>query len=351
MTRRTTILAGLVAVAVVGIAAGAAQATAPARNGRIAFERYRLSDSPLWAEIYSIDSDGTRERKVSHAPRGYTDSNPDWSPDGSRLVFERCRQADTGTCYVYSVNADGSGERRLSPQCGVGFQPSDQGKSCVSTGDFSPVYSPDGRSIAFARDTWAVARSGAVHPASTVCVANAKLEHVRRLLIAGDVTIVAWSPDGKRLAFVENAKGPQLFASRGPAIFTVDVGRPSRVRRVTPRSLPAGADRIDWSPDGSRILFRTRPNTNDFGGNLYTIRPDGTGLRQLTHVDPYDPNAGALWNGSYSPDGSSIVFSTEYGAVGARGLPDVFMMSADGTDVRPVTRELNWEGTPDWGPG
>jgi TolB protein len=116
--------------------------------------------------------------------------------------------------------------------------------------------------------------------------------------------------------------------------------------------LHAGADRIDWSPDGSQILFRTQPLAGtSFGGNLYTIRPDGSDRRQLTHYNPYDTSAGALWNGSYSPDGGSIVFSTKDGAVGEeRDLVDVFVMSADGTDVRPVTRELNWDGTPDWGP-
>jgi hypothetical protein len=31
-------------------------------------------------------------------------------------------------------------------------------------------------------------------------------------------------------------------------------------------------------------------------------------------------------------------------------LPDVFVMSADGTDIRPVTRSCNWDGSPDWGP-
>jgi TolB protein len=334
---------GAAAAAAVALGLASAHATAPGENGRIAFERFRLSDKPLWAEVYVVNPDGTGERKVSHAPRGYADSDPDWAPDGSRIVFQRCFAGDNGTCYVYVVNGDGSGERRLSPRCGPRFQPSGPGRSCVSTWDGSPVYSPDGRLIAFARDSWKWSSKGATYPGSAICAADGNLRHVRVIQRGGDVTRVAWSPDAKQIAFVDDSKGP--------SIFVVNVNGKPHLRRATPRGLRAGADRIDWSPDGSRILFRTQPNPGtDAGGNLFTIRPDGTGLRQLTHFDPYDRNEGALWNGSYSPDGSSVVFSTIEGAVGQeRDLVDVFVMSADGTDIRPVTRELNWDGTPDWG--
>ena len=46
------------------------------------------------------------------------------------------------------------------------------------------------------------------------------------------------------------------------------------------------------------------------------------------------------------------MFATNHGAVeatGAGNLPDLFVMSADGTDIRPVTRSKNWDGDPDWG--
>jgi Tol biopolymer transport system component len=53
-------------------------------------------------------------------------------------------------------------------------------------------------------------------------------------------------------------------------------------------------------------LFHTIPHGDDFRGNLYSIRPDGTGLRELTHFR----GRTKVTNGSYSPDGLSIVFST-----------------------------------------
>jgi Tol biopolymer transport system component len=52
------------------------------------------------------------------------------------------------------------------------------------------------------------------------------------------------------------------------------------------------------------------------------------------------------------PDGSQIVFATTSGATDpARGLPDLFVMRAEGTDIRQVTHSKNWDGWPDWGPG
>ena len=73
MNARTATLSAVFAVAsALGLTSAVAHATAPGKNGRIAFERFRRSDKPLWSEIWVIDPDGTGERKVSHAPRGYT---------------------------------------------------------------------------------------------------------------------------------------------------------------------------------------------------------------------------------------------------------------------------------------
>jgi len=337
---RVTIGAMLVAAAA---ATTAGHATAPGRNGRIAFQRYRLIDKPLWAEIFVANADGSAQRKVSHAPRGAQDSDPDWAPDGSRIAFQRCGPRE-GECWIWSIRPDGSGERRLSPPCAHATD-ARRAARCASVGDHRPVYSPDGREIAFIRESGRFDRKRDRIYSTAIVVADANLRHARRVFwfgpFIGALGAAAWSPDGKRLAFTDAATR---------AIYVVSATGKPRVRRITPRTVTAGADRIDWSPDGSRILFRTRPfRALDYGGNLYTIRPSGTRLRQLTHYNPDNTNTGALWTGSFSPDGSSIVFATSRGAIGS-GLPDVFVMSTDGTGVRPVTRTRNWDGTPDWGP-
>ena len=105
---------------------------------------------------------------------------------------------------------------------------------------------------------------------------------------------------------------------------------------------------------GSKSLFdfvRSNANGPDFTrqGNLYVVRPDGTGLRQLTH---YGGGVQLLQNGSFSPDGGSIVFATTENATKTRNsnLPDVFTMKLDGTGQTRVTSRVNWDGSPDWGP-
>ena len=75
---------------------------------------------------------------------------------------------------------------------------------------------------------------------------------------------------------------------------------------------------------------------------IYVVRPDGTGLRQLTRF-----KAGtAVLSYSFSPDGKWIMFAKS----GKGGEPDIFVMRANGTDIRPVTRTNTWDSAPDWEP-
>ena len=96
------------------------------------------------------------------------------------------------------------------------------------------------------------------------------------------------------------------------------------------------------------ILFGTHPgdDPSGYGSNLYTIRPDGSGLRQITHFAAGE----RLLEGSYSPDGRYIVFATSHGAAGG-SFPDLSVMNADATHVRRLTKTMNFETEADWGTG
>src|SRR5919206_365500 len=113
------------------------------------------------------------------------------------------------------------------------------------------------------------------------------------------------------------------------------VGADGRHRhRITPYRIKAG-DGPDWSPDGSRILFRS-PETEDFlRSNIWTIHPDGTGLRQVTHAGP----GTKVYSASFSPDGTAITL----GMTGVGGQADVYTMHTDGTALAPVTRSTRWD--------
>jgi TolB protein len=99
-------------------------------------------------------------------------------------------------------------------------------------------------------------------------------------------------------------------------------------------------DGPDWSPDGARILFRA-PESEDFlNSNYFAVRPDGSGLHQVTHA----PATRKLYSASYSPEGDAITF----GSIGVNDQADVFTMRVDGSAVSPVTRSPEWDSAPDW---
>ena len=102
-----------------------------------------------------------------------------------------------------------------------------------------------------------------------------------------------------------------------------------------------------WSPDGSRIAFESARGADE---DIYSMRPDGSGVRRLTTAPGEDTDP------AWAPDGSSIVFSS------ARlGEPRLFMMRADGRDQIDISPPASsgdtgggtgvWmDGTPAWSP-
>ena len=232
---------------------------------------------------------------------------------------------------LWTVAADGSGERRLTPKPRFAHPRGRQANQRSS----NAVYSPDGRRIAFGRA--APPLRGHNLDASLDTMA-ADGTHVRRLVdlgYHGDVGRIAWAPDGARIAFEAVRYGRKPLR----ALFVV-AARGGRPQRISSWRL-AELNTLDWSPDGSRLLISLLPPNSSFGGDYSTIRPDGTGLHQLTHFGRKAPTGAARW----SPDGTSIVFANK----GVGGNDDIYVMRADGTGIAPVTNTPSWESAPAWG--
>jgi len=207
------LLAALALVLAAVLASSPAQATAPGTNGRIVFEGLPLRDNPLWGELFVINADRTGVTKLTHPPNGTEDTNPDWSPEGSRIVFARA--PSTGAHSLWRVNPDGTGLRRLTRYCppGVGIP------KCV----MPMTAGQPGR------------RTGSTSPSSA-----------------------SRDRSARRASTVDTAK--RIYADG------------TGLRRLTPPSIRPG-DKLDWSPDGSTILFRTHPGegpnaSSGYGANL-----------------------------------------------------------------------------------
>jgi TolB protein len=150
---------------------------------------------------------------------------------------------------------------------------------------------------------------------------------------------VSWSPDGARLAVVENAVPG--YPGAHVVIWTIDGANRTQVTDST-----ISAYSPAWSPDGSMLAFagHCQQCPARMARNLYLIRPDGSDLRQLTFgTDLSDDRDGPTW----SPDGSRLAFAHDSAFTSAIEVMNV----NDGSSVT-VTRcqRLNGCSSPTWSP-
>jgi TolB protein len=346
MRKPIAVLAGVVALSTV---ATAAWATVTPENGQIAFRRY-LDASRTTGAIFTARPDGTRVKQVTRPPRGVIDQFPDLSPDGKKIVFHRMVPCPAGgdkdgldnTCdLVYTVGVTGKGLRPLVP---CAFKANDASgqlvrRACV--GAHTPAWSRDGSKIAFSYSLVDDRYDASLRLNRAIWIVNADGTDPRQVteLEPGSSWDAGpqFSPDGRKLVFTR----VDLERKRD-AIFTVNVDG-SGLSQLTPWELQAGGD-PEWSPDGKWIVLVTHPR--DGSENVHKIRPDGTGLTNLTKQ-----KAGGYHylSSSFSPDGRLIVSARTPGA-GPNGHADLVVMRADGSRIRPITNTALWESAVDWGP-
>ena len=116
----------------VGVVSDADAFSFPGENGRIVFNSGRTGNF----DIYSVNPDGTDLTRLTTSPE--FENYPNWSPDGSKILFNRSVAGVAGSFDVFMINADGSNEQRLTTAAG---------------NDTSGTFSPDGTKIAFRERT------------------------------------------------------------------------------------------------------------------------------------------------------------------------------------------------------
>jgi Tol biopolymer transport system component len=206
--------------------------------------------------------------------------------------------------------------------------------------DEVPAWSPNGKKIVFQRD-FATVRGEIDFDLFTV-KANGGRE--RRLMNTPGVQEVDadWSRRGDKIAFVSDRDGDDEIYTMKPD--------GSRLRQLTFNDAPSAFDgHPNWSPDGRMIAFTSErdltPET-EFQVEIYTMRADGGEQTRLTFHDLSD------FLPSWSPDGRKIAFSSYRDATHEvdEDNAEIYTMRADGSHLTRLTDDPVFDAAPDWQP-
>ena len=256
-------------------AAASGSAASPSASASASASAHPLAGQDAWIAyqsnkggsegVWLIHPDGTDDHEAAvDAPAEHL--HPDWSPDGARLLF--ASRAAKDQLYVFDVASKKS--TRLW-ECA---------DPCV--GDDEAVWSPDGSRIAFVR---AMEPFQDDVPSCALMVGDPTTHDVKPLTKTVSCldrpTFPHWSADGKRLSYYRGVYEGDTTLST--ALYVLDEAT-GKEAKLTEDGLYAGDS--DWAANDEWLVFSTYP-LNDFQcclvSNLYRIRPDGSGLEQLTH--------------------------------------------------------------------
>lgn len=270
--------------------------------------------------------------------------DPALSPDGQWVAFTR----GGGDHGLYVINVDGSGERRVFGE---------------RDGFWAPKWSPDGQRIVFVRwDISVKCKDYSSRMRRYNCQSDKPGDGDLPYMMEVRPRLASVDLNGENyldLATLDTASAPDwneagiVYASDGGIqITTLTSQEPSQLVHFD--VYQQYYHDPDWQPGGGRIVLQQRRPSH---WEIFAVNPDGSDYGPLTRpatvlVDALPSNVAPAW----SPDGQHIVFLSNRTAENAAGDWRVWVMSADGSNQRPLPIDLPFEYSfveeqmLDWGP-
>ena len=229
---------------------------------------------------------------------------PVWSPDGKQIAFAAWTD-DPSNIKIYLMRADGSGRHEL-----MASQP---------RLNWRPAWSPDGRQLTFTSN-----RDGnfEIYRVNADGSGLVNLTHHPK----NDRDAV-WAPDGSRIAFVSDREGQNDIYLMNPD--------GSDVVRLT--SEPSSDVLPRWSPRGDRLVFSSNRGGDGYG--IYLLNVESGEVKLVIDQKAIDDSTPA-WVGD-----DQIIFSVNFDAQW-----DLFLVNVDGTNLTRLTNTETSERFPDWRP-
>ena len=289
-----------------------------------------VSSRDIKSEIYVMNDDGSKVRRLTNDPLYNT--SPRWSPDGRTIAFDidlHSAGAGKGQQYdLFIMNVDGSNQRNLTQHPAL---------------DVGPSWSPDGHRLAFVstrtRNRWEI---------YMMDIASGKVEQLTdSTKVDGYATSLSWSPDGKHIAYelamagkgrdiyIMNADGKNArpLSNRKEQL----VGNNNLILRYAPR----------WSPDGKRILYIETERGPDFkpvSSKLVVRRSDGSNPQSLPI-----PKAWRINKGCWAADGTEILFTAKAdGLVKPGGNYEIYRYDRFSGEITNLTNHPRNDYVSDW---
>ena len=292
-------------------------------RGQIAFASNRNGGIP---QIWLMDAAGTIIRQITNEPEGAC--QPDWSPDGARLVYvSPCLQKqDTYPgSSLYIINVDGTGKVALPTSLG---------------GNFEPAWGPSGKRIAFTslRDGY-----------GEIYMINLENNQTIRLTksaasIPGAIyaRMPAWSPFGSQIAFVLKRLGTsQIWVTTD-----TDANLPKPYERLVKSGNTFSDFLPSWTPDGQYVVFNeTTINTaSEPPAWLMSMRYEDRASKEPVRL-PIEPLP--VVDVSFSQDGFWMAFESW---PDKSANQDIYIATITGATRTRLTTDPGYDFDPVWRP-